>query len=121
MPCNYREYHPKWNLISFLIRVRRANNKCEWCGAANYQPHPVTGNKETLTVAHIDHDKDHNRFSNLAALCNRCHLNHDREQHIAKARANRKLKSPQLHFSFDDIGKVDFNQRVDLQLLHKVN
>lgn len=35
MPINYSEYHPKWSLISRLVRYRRANNKCEWCGVQN--------------------------------------------------------------------------------------
>ncbi len=36
MPINYSEYHPKWTLISKLIRFRRANNRCEWCGVMNH-------------------------------------------------------------------------------------
>lgn len=84
MPIDYKEYHPKWKLISRLIRFKRANNRCEWCGAVNYEPHPVTGSKVILTVAHIDQRKSNNRFSNLAALCQRCHLNHDRKHHIHK-------------------------------------
>lgn len=43
------------------------------CGAVNYEPHPVTGSKVILTVAHMDHNKRNNRFSNLmaasAAIC----------------------------------------------------
>ena len=34
-----------------------------------------------LTVAHLDHSHDNNDDANLAALCQRCHLMHDREQH----------------------------------------
>jgi len=45
MPIDYKEYHPKWKLISKLIRVNRAKGCCEWCGAVNYEPHPVTGSK----------------------------------------------------------------------------
>lgn len=73
MPIDYREYHPKWTLISRLIRFTRAKNKCEKCNAENYQPHPVTGSKVVLTVAHLDHDKTNNRFCNLAALCSKGH------------------------------------------------
>lgn len=36
--------------------------------------------------AHLDHDHTNNRFSNLAALCQKCHLTHDAKQH----QANRK-------------------------------
>jgi len=100
MPIDYRKYHPKWSLISRLIRFKRANNKCEWCGAVNYEPHPVTGSKVILTVAHIDHDKDNNRFDNLAALCQKCHLNHDLPQHINNRKYGRNWKQNQTKLDF---------------------
>lgn len=114
MPIDLKRYHPKWSLISRLVRYRRAGNKCEWCGAPNGQvvargkgasagtymlmDGQVFNNcngaplgmargsdyntrnfvKIILTVAHLDQDPGHNRFHNLAALCQRCHLNHDR-------------------------------------------
>lgn len=102
MPIDYSEYHPKWSLISRLIRFHRANNKCEWCGAVNYEPHPVTQSRVVLTVAHIDHDKSNNRFSNLAALCQRCHLNHDRHQHNLSRRYGRDWKKNQLKINYED-------------------
>jgi 5-methylcytosine-specific restriction endonuclease McrA len=92
MPIDYKNYHPKWKLISRLIRLIRAQNKCEWCGAANGQPHPITGSKVCLTVAHIDQDRNNNRFWNLKALCQRCHLNHDRKQHIFNRKYGRQTK-----------------------------
>lgn len=49
-----------------------------------------------LTVAHIDHDKTNNRFSNLAALCQRCHLQHDLPQHIMNRKYGRNWKRNQL-------------------------
>jgi hypothetical protein len=42
----------------------------------------VGGTIIVLTIAHLDHDKNNNRFENLAALCQKCHLNHDLPQHI---------------------------------------
>lgn len=96
MPINYKEYHPKWKVISRFIRFYRARNKCEWCMAENAQPHPVTGSRVVLTVAHIDHDKKNNSFFNLAALCQRCHLNHDRHQHAENRRYGRNWKRDQL-------------------------
>lgn len=97
MPIDYTQYHPKWKLISKLIRFNRAKNKCEWCHAINYEPHPVTGSKVVLTVAHIDHDKTNNRFSNLAALCQRCHLKHDINQHVANRKYGRNWKGKHQH------------------------
>lgn len=102
MPINYSDYHPKWSLISRLIRFKRAQNKCEWCGAENYKSHPVTGSKVVLTVAHIDHDKTNNRFNNLAALCQRCHLRHDLKQHMQNRKYGRNWKKDQLNL-FDQI------------------
>ncbi|TPG72003.1 hypothetical protein [Hymenobacter nivis] len=112
MPIDLKLYHPKWSLISRLVRYRRAGNKCEWCGAPNGQvvargtgrdagTYMLSGGqvfdatngkalgrrdnyvarahvKIILTVAHLDQDPGHNRFHNLAALCQRCHLNYDR-------------------------------------------
>jgi hypothetical protein len=79
MPIDYSRYHPDWKAISRRIRFQRAGNRCEWCGAENYQPHPVTGSRVILTVAHLDHDILNNDDENLAALCQRCHLNYDRK------------------------------------------
>lgn len=43
-----------------------------------------------LTVAHLDRNRHNNDLGNLAALCQRCHLNHDREaQHIPSRRYGR--------------------------------
>lgn len=92
MPIDYKEYHPKWKLISRLIRFKRANNKCEFCGVENYSINPKTGGKITLTVAHLDHDKKNNRFWNLKALCNGCHLRHDIHQHCANRKYGRNWK-----------------------------
>lgn len=96
MPIDYKEYHPKWSLISRLVRFKRAENKCEWCGAVNYEPNPATGSKVVLTVAHIDHDKANNKFSNLAALCQKCHLGHDLQHHIQNRKYGRHWKRDQL-------------------------
>lgn len=71
-------YPPDWRLRSRFVRHVRARNRCEWCGAANGEPHPETGSKVVLTAAHV-HDKRPETASllNLAALCQRCHLRHD--------------------------------------------
>ena len=34
-----------------------------------------------LATAHRDHDTSNNAGSNLAAFCQRCHMNHDRPEH----------------------------------------
>lgn len=79
MPMDRTKYPKNWNEISRRIRFERAGNHCENCGAENHQPHPVTGSKVILTVAHLDRDTTNNDDSNLKALCQRCHLNYDRK------------------------------------------
>ena len=37
--------------------------------------------KVVLAAAHLDHDPGNNRFRNLKAFCQRCHLLHDRKEH----------------------------------------
>ncbi len=42
-----------------------------------------------LTIAHLDGNKENNRFTNLAALCQRCHLKHDLGHHIMNRKYGR--------------------------------
>jgi hypothetical protein len=101
MPCDYSQYHPKWTLIVRLIR-KRSGDYCEGspaypeCRAKNGEPHPITGSKVVLTTAHMDHDKQNNRFNNLKHLCQRCHLHHDRHQHADNRKYGRNWKRDQL-------------------------
>ncbi len=41
----------------------------------------VSTTRVVLATAHRDHDPTNNRPRNLAALCQRCHMLHDREEH----------------------------------------
>ncbi len=83
-------YGPEWRRRSARLRTERAGNMCEWCGAKNYQPHPITKSKVILTVAHLNHTPGDDREENLAVLCQRCHLMLDRDQHIENARLTRQ-------------------------------
>lgn len=49
-----------------------------------------------LTVAHLDHNPENCAEENLSALCQACHLAHDRKQHAANARRTRQAKNGQL-------------------------
>lgn len=104
-----------------------AEAKCEWCHVTNHERgardrfgkwHTETAIENMnsgqgmdlftefpkfitiiLTTAHLDHDKLNHDVSDdrLAALCQRCHLNHDREHHLAVQRKNReRRKGPML-------------------------
>ena len=85
-------YPADWAARSRFVRFYRARNKCEWCGAANGKPHPITGSTVVLTAAHV-HDRRPEAASllNLAALCQRCHNRHDAKSR-AQGRRDRALK-----------------------------
>ena len=46
--------------------------------------------KVVLTIAHLDHDLQNNADENLAALCQKCHLNHDKHLHAENSRNTRR-------------------------------
>lgn len=48
--------------------------------------------KVVLTIAHLDHDVKNNDYSNLAALCQKHHLAHDKEHHSKNSRQTRNNK-----------------------------
>lgn len=54
-----------------------------------------------LTVAHLDHDPTNNADNNLQALCQHCHLKHDRNFHYANSRRTRAAKIGQGWLSTD--------------------
>ena len=92
-----RGYPLDWPVRSWFVRVVRARNRCEWCGARNHQPHPDTGSRVVLTTAHVyDRAPAAASLLNLAALCQRCHLNHDRAQHLQSRRVNKDRANGQL-------------------------
>jgi hypothetical protein len=141
MPIDYKEYHPKWSLISYLIRAIRAKWRCEneGCRVRNFSPvrmNKLTKQREVmdflfdtfkesrvfcnhlnrfhsdgngkwnpvvLTVAHLDHNKGNNRFWNLRAWCQRCHLSYDRHVHVNNRKYGRKHRREQIRMDFNDI------------------
>lgn len=81
-PENRARYPKGWPAISQAIR-ERAGNRCEGspaypdCRAENGRPHPVTGSRVALTVAHLDHTPENCDPANLRAWCQRCHNTYD--------------------------------------------
>jgi hypothetical protein len=50
--------------------------------------------KVVLACAHLDHDPGNNEMSNLKALCQRCHMLHDKPEHLRQRRITyRKRKA----------------------------
>lgn len=108
MPVDMSRYPDNWVEISNYIRFERAESRCECtgecglhkgrCTAMHNEPHPVTGSRVILTTAHLGtdtgdkHDKMDVRPENLKAMCNRCHLIFDLDDHIANAKETRNRK-----------------------------
>jgi hypothetical protein len=79
LPENKKRYPKNWKEISLYIRFERAKGCCEVCGARHLEPHPITGSCVILTTAHLDHQPENCDYSNLKAMCQKCHNNYDRK------------------------------------------
>jgi len=55
-----------------------------------------TAIKIVLTIAHLDHSTENNSMDNLKAMCQKCHLQHDKHLHASNARKTRNKKKGQL-------------------------
>ena len=107
---DYRNYPHDWKSRIRPATLTRAEHCCEDCGVPNYALgyRDVIGGfhitegiergemigeykviKIILTISHQGHDISNNDPSNLKALCQRCHLTHDREYHRKMRRTNR--------------------------------
>lgn len=93
LPENKARYPKDWPKISDRIRFERAKGRCEFevegkrCEAIHRNPHPLTGSKVVLTVAHLDHTPENCGDDNLLAGCQRCHNRYDREHRNGTRRA----------------------------------
>lgn len=102
-PENLKRYPADWKAISLEVR-EAAGWRCEGspaypeCRAENAQPHPVTGSRVVLTVAHLNHVPEDcgepgNR-PNLKAWCQRCHLTYDAKLHAVSVAETRRKRAP---------------------------
>jgi hypothetical protein len=86
--------------------LARADHACEGtdqfpaCRAANGEPHPETGAKVVLTIAHMDHDETHADPERCRALCQRCHNAWDAPHR--KANALRKVRQRYAQIDIED-------------------
>ena len=91
-----RRYPRNWQQISAEIKFVRAGGRCECegecrgghdgrCEARHGQPHQVTGSKVILTTAHLDREPRNCDPTNLRAMCQRCYVRYDVDQHRANA------------------------------------
>jgi hypothetical protein len=87
------DYPKGWKEISRRLRFERAQSRCEWCNAEHGKPHPVTGSKVVLTVAHWPDPTPANcAEENLHVLCCACHNRLDAPMRRAHARVTRLEK-----------------------------
>lgn len=120
MPINYNNYPSNWKSEIKPAILKRANNCCEFCGVENNSYIFRTDDnkwfycddwlntknrgvgfyitkgdgriKIILTIAHLDHDVTNNDYENLKALCQKCHLNYDKEHHKKNSKQTRNKK-----------------------------
>jgi hypothetical protein len=100
MPISYFRYHPDWKDQIRPEALKRAKYACQKCHAPNranvifdtpttyltvdrymladIRKHGQKVVRVILTIAHLNHLVFDNHPDNLRALCQRCHLNHDR-------------------------------------------
>ena len=103
MPIDYSTYHPDWKDIIRPDILRRDNYKCIICGAKRRQKYVLEKGSVVyiadefqlnwyincgtpiktihLAIAHLDLNKDYYDYINLATMCQRHHLAHDKHQH----------------------------------------
>lgn len=90
-PENKKRYPKNWQQIREAI-LKRANNRCEFCGRLN---HSMVENKQgkmikvVLTIAHLNHVPEDCRPENLRTLCQACHNRYD-AKHRAETRKEHK-------------------------------
>lgn len=104
-----RRYPASWERLRMIVRARAGEVRdgagrilvpcrCEGtaftpdCGAVNGEPHPVTGTRVIIQIAHLCHDESCERVPHLKALCQRCHLRYDRQHHAETAEKTRIKK-----------------------------
>jgi len=118
MPIRRELYSDDWEAISNRIRFDRAQGRCEACGVAHGaigardangqwrnqaeieamtptalgELYPDLESRQMITIylqtAHHDRDPSNNGEFNLMALCQACHLAHDRYDNWQRRRRN---------------------------------
>ncbi len=97
-PENRKLYPANWKTEIRPAILKRAGNRCEGsprypdCRAENGKPHPVTGSRVVLTIAHLDHWPPNCDPANLRAWCQRCHNTYDAHHHAKNASLSRQQK-----------------------------
>jgi len=122
MPVDYKKYPANWKTEIRPAILERDGNCCKFCGVENgrlirrfgagvndweywpegmmsvcYTEDGYKSIKIVLTIMHLDHDITNNDYSNLAAGCQRCHLNYDKDHHAKSRQVTIGKKKKQIH------------------------
>ena len=91
--CGLRHFKRDGKQIDVPSFGPEIESKVFRCAAVNGKPHPVTGAKVVLTVAHKNHQPEDCTDDNLGAWCQKCHNRYDAPMRAAgiKARARAAL------------------------------
>ena len=107
-------YDREWAKLARQVKAE-ARWRCEQCGVrhGDWRPRRTPGlprvwgdhcliggephYRVVLTVAHLDHDPSNRARENLKALCQRCHLAHDRPEHLRRAAETRARQRAEAH------------------------
>lgn len=134
MPSDYKRYPHNWLTVIRPSILRRAGAlpekgieaKCESCAVPNHSTRRrcigdgIAYTTIVLTIAHLDQDVTNNHPGNLAALCQRCHLRHDRPWHLITASLTRQRNRNQL--MLDTIEPNEWRHMAkEKQLTHSFN
>lgn len=125
MPIDMTKYNPFWDFLRELIS-HRDRNRCARCkaphlvriwrmrdrswrpcspeenasGARSQKTPPPPGAKALIlcvcSVAHLDWDRANDAPENLALLCQQCHLDHDRPQHLYRTLKSKYRRAGQV-------------------------
>lgn len=92
MPMDPSRYPENWREISLTVRTK-AGWRCQRCGIEQGSTATKSGRPVVLTVAHTGpHKHDKHDLSSLEALCQKCHLAEDLEDHVRNAAETRRRK-----------------------------
>ena len=114
MPFKKEKYPDNWLTEIRPTILTRDKFKCKHCGVKDRSHYVLRPSGEpfyietediqlskksglkvkrvVLTIAHLDQDTYNNDYNNLAALCQRCHLAHDKPFNVAKRLAAKKVR-----------------------------
>jgi cytochrome c553 len=136
-PENKALYPANWNEIRASI-LKRAGNKCEFCGVANHlvgwrdergrfveAPGAMPGElaaergdgtkmiRIVLTIAHLDHNPENSHPENLRALCQRCHNRQDQKHRAETRRQTQEAKARKADLMVARLDERRKRQRMD--------